>query len=111
MIGSLLLAGALAAAPCEGLTSLSGADVTITSAQLIAAGPYFPTGDGGAGGRAAADGGARRANPAADGSTRRVNPAARGRFAPGANTLPEHCRVTAVIHDAGEVSGDRVRRL
>lgn len=86
MIGSLLLAGALAVVPCASLKSLSRADFAITSTQLVAAGAYSPTGDGGVGGRAAGDAG-----------TRRVNPAARGRFAPGANTLPEHCRVTAVL--------------
>jgi feruloyl esterase len=41
MIGALMLAGTLAAAtPCEGLKSLAGRDMTITAAELVAAGPY-----------------------------------------------------------------------
>ena len=70
MLTSMLLAGVLAGVPCESLKSQSGRDITITSAELIAAGPYRPGGG---------DGG--------------VNPAARGQ----AVTLPQHCRVTAVL--------------
>jgi hypothetical protein len=41
MIGALMLAATLAAAtPCEGLKSLSGPDMTITAAEIVAAGPY-----------------------------------------------------------------------
>jgi feruloyl esterase len=41
MIGALMLVGALAAAmPCEGLKSLAGPEMTITAAELVAAGPY-----------------------------------------------------------------------
>jgi feruloyl esterase len=71
MLSSMLLAGILAVVPCESLKSQSGRDITITSAELVVAGPYRPTGG--------------------------VNPAARSQSAPGAVTLPEHCRVTAVL--------------
>jgi feruloyl esterase len=41
MIGALMLAGTLAAAtPCEGLKSLAGPEMTITAAEIVAAGPY-----------------------------------------------------------------------
>jgi feruloyl esterase len=41
MIGALMLVATFAAStPCEGLKSLAGPEMTITAAELVAAGPY-----------------------------------------------------------------------
>jgi feruloyl esterase len=76
MIATFLLASALAATPCEGLKSLSLPGATITSAEMVPAGPFTPPAPavpaGGRGGRGQA--------PAAP-----------------AIVLPAHCRVAAVL--------------
>src|SRR5688572_9469258 len=104
MLGSIafvLLGTAVAATPCESLTTtLKLADATITSAVLVPEGPP-PARGGGGGGRG---GGARGAGGAARGDVQTPAPAgaaaqagqqpagARGGGAPPAN-MPAHCRV------------------
>jgi feruloyl esterase len=84
MIASLLLTGALAAAPCESLKALATPDMAITAAEMVAAGPYSP--------RSAAAQPAR----AGRGDGGAAAPAGRGRGRLPA-VLPEHCRVAAVL--------------
>ena len=87
--GALMLASLLAAdaAPCQKLASLALPNTTITSAQLVPAGPFVPPPQGGRPGgppaapapQAGGRGGGRGQGPAAP-----------------ALTLPEHCRVQVV---------------
>ncbi len=46
---TMILGALLLAAPCEGLTSLSLANTTITMAQIVGAGQFTPGGGGGRG--------------------------------------------------------------
>jgi feruloyl esterase len=87
MVASLLLAGALAAMPCESLKSLAAPDMTITVAEMVAAGPYRPS-DAAPAARGRGDAGA-------------AAPAGRGRGRPPA-VLPEHCRVAAVLKPSAD---------
>jgi feruloyl esterase len=72
MVISMMLAGVLAAVPCESLKSFSGANVTVTSVELV---PAAAAGNAGRGGRV-------------------------GRGAQAA--LPEHCRVAAVLKPSSD---------
>jgi feruloyl esterase len=83
MLTSMMLAGALATVPCESLKSLTARDITITAAEVVAAGSYTPaTLPSAAAGR-----GAPAGTPPAPGRGRGGQPVA----------LPEHCRVSAVL--------------
>jgi feruloyl esterase len=78
MIGSLslvLLTSTLAATPCQHLQSVSISRASITSAQVIPAGPFVPP--AGTGGR-------------------------QGGAAPPAEPIPEHCRVTMVLKPSSD---------
>jgi feruloyl esterase len=78
MIGSLslvLLTSTLAATPCQHLQSVSISQASITSAQVIPAGPFVPP--AGTGGRP-------------------------GGAAPPAEPIPEHCRVTIVLKPSSD---------
>jgi feruloyl esterase len=78
-----MLAGALAVASCESLKSQSAPDITITAAEIVAAGSSQA---------APAPGGARgRAQGPA------TTDAGRGGRGRGGATLPEYCRVAAVL--------------
>src|SRR5688500_11763749 len=119
-----LLAALAQAAPCESLRTLSLPNTTITSAQLVAAGPYVAPGPGGApggpvvapagvrgGGRgdAARGGGdaAGRSGGRGDGPAIGAAAAPTGRGAGGGRggaaatpreyALPAHCRVAATL--------------
>ena len=83
MMISAMLAGALALGSCEGLKSKSAPDITVTAAEIVAAGPAEAAGPGG---------GARGRGGAAA-------PAGRGGTGRGSATvsLPEYCRVAAVL--------------
>src|SRR6185295_14487805 len=90
MLGSLslvLVAGAMATTPCEGLRSLATPQATIATAETIAAGPFVQPGDG------------RGAPPAP--TARGVAPAGRGGAPTGRGqappSLPAHCKVTMVL--------------
>jgi feruloyl esterase len=92
-----MLLGMLAdAAPCENLKSLTLPHTTITSAQLVSAGPFTPPAQGGGAPPAAAAagrGGATvQAGPGAGRGGRQGGPQA----APPV-MLPEHCRVSVVL--------------
>jgi feruloyl esterase len=83
MLIATMLAGALAAATCESLTSMSAREITITSAAIVAAGPPQTAG-------AAAAGRGRGQAPAA-------SAAGRGSAGRASAVLPEYCRVAAVL--------------
>src|SRR5215216_5636412 len=84
----LMLSGMLAgAAPCESLKSLTLPNTTITSAQLVAAGPMVVApAQGPPGGPVAPN-----AAPPAAGRGRGAAPA------PPPVVLPAHCRIAAVL--------------
>src|SRR5688500_13437489 len=99
-----MLVGMLAdAAPCENLKTLSLPNTTITSAQLVPAGPFTPPSPQGAPGGpvvapaqpAGGRGGA--AQPPAGRGGRQGGPAA----APPI-VLPEHCRVAVVMRPSAD---------
>jgi feruloyl esterase len=99
MIGSLalMLLGAAAATPCEGLAAIKLDKATITSVELVAEGPAPARG----GGRGRAAGGAptpapAAATPAATNQTGRAAaapPARAGGPPPAPAIIPAHCRV------------------
>ena len=97
---AFLLLAAVAATPCENLTSLKLPDATITSAVVVPEGPPPARGaGGGAPGRGAAGRGAAREGgaPQARGVTPPGGqPPGPGRGAPPAN-IPAHCRVQLVL--------------
>ena len=70
MIALLLIGAAAGSAPCENVRTLTLPNTTITSAQLVPAGPYTPPPQGPPGGPVAA---------------------------PAPIILPEHCRVSVVL--------------
>jgi tannase/feruloyl esterase len=83
----ILLAGALATTPCEGLRSLSMPQATIVTAEVVPAGPFGQPGDGRGAPLAPA---ARGASPPGRGGA----PGGRGPTLP---SLPAHCKVTVVL--------------
>jgi len=103
-----LMAALAQAAPCESLRTLSLPNTTITSAQLVAAGPYVAPAPGGPPGGPVAPSAGR-----GDGAGRgggRGDGAAAGRgagggrgggggapAAPAGPTLPAHCRLAATL--------------
>ena len=109
-----LLAALAQAAPCESLRTLTLPNTTITSAQLVAAGPYVAPAPGGppggpvapaAGGRGdgAGRGGGRGDGAGAAG---RGGAGGRGAGAPAAAAagpiLPAHCRVAATLKPSSD---------
>jgi len=76
LFGSALLASTVEAATCESLKSLAIPNVTVVSAESVAAGPFVQPGRNGAAQPAAVPAGGRGA---------------------GAQTLPAHCRVKLVL--------------
>ncbi len=108
-----LLAALAQAAPCESLRTLSLPNTTITSAALVAAGPYVAPAPGGppggpvapaAGGRGASAGrGGGRGDGA--GAAGRGGAGGRGAGAPAAPAgpmLPAHCRVAATLRPSAD---------
>lgn len=93
LVAVMLLGAQAATAPCEGLTSLSLPNTTITSARLVPAGPFVPPApQGPPGGPVAA--------PAGQPQGRGVQPEGRGGGqgpAQAGIVLPAHCRVAAVL--------------
>ena len=105
---SLMAALAQAAPPCEALRTLSLPNTTITSVQLVAAGPYVAPAPGGppggpvapaAGGRGdAGRGGGRGDGAAAPGRGAGGGGRAAGApAAPAGPRLPAHCRLAATL--------------
>jgi tannase/feruloyl esterase len=114
-ITALGLAAALAqAAPCESLRTLSLPNTTITSAQLVPAGPYVAPAPGGPPGGPVAPA-AGRGDAAGRGGGRGDGAAAAGRgagggrgggggapAAPAGPVLPAHCRVAATLKPSAD---------
>src|SRR5690348_7982730 len=103
---ALMLAGSLAvdAAPCEGLKTLSLPNTTITSAELVPAGPFTPPGGRGGGGRGATGpgggrGGAGRGAAAATGQPPNVPANAQ---AQAGVVLGAYCRVAATLKPSAD---------
>jgi feruloyl esterase len=78
-LGSFVVAGSAAAATCESLRSFSIHQGTITSAELVAPGPFVQPGRAGGGGGGGRAGGA-----------------------PAGPMLPEHCRVRMVLRPSSD---------
>ena len=109
-----LMAALAQAAPCESLRTLSLPNTTITSAQLIAAGPYVAPAPGGPPGGpvapAAGRGGGRGEGAAPGGRGDGAGAAGRGgggrgggAAAPAAGpVLPAHCRVAATLKPSAD---------
>jgi len=98
MLGTLLAAGALAAAmPCESLKTLSLPNTTITAAELVPAGPYAPppapAPAGPLAGRGPAPGGPAPGGGRGRGGQPPATPAV---------ALPAHCRVHAVLRPSSD---------
>src|SRR5688572_5280080 len=81
LIGSALLASTADAATCESLKSISIPNVSIMSAESVAAGPFVQPGRGGAAQPAPAPAGGRGAAP---------------------QPIPAHCRVTLVLKPSSD---------
>ena len=88
----MMLSAASDATPCEKLASLALPKTTITSAQLVPAGPFTPPAQGGPPGGPVAP-------PAANAAAGRGGAPGRGQGPGGAPPviLPAHCRVQAVL--------------
>ena len=101
---ALMLVGMLAdAAPCENLKSLSLPNTTITSATLVAAGPFTPPApQGPPGGPVVAQGGGRAGNPAVAQDGRGGGGRQGGPPAAPPLILPEHCRVALVMRPSSD---------
>src|SRR5688500_3848698 len=112
-----LMAALAQAAPCESLRTLSFPNTTITSAQLVAAGPYVAPAPGGppggpvapAAGRgdgAGRGGGRGEGAPAAgrgDGAGAGGRGGGRGAAAaPAGPVLPAHCRIAATLKPSAD---------
>lgn len=100
---ALMLVGMLAdAAPCENLKTLSLPNTTITSAQLVAAGPFTPPAPQGAPGGPVVT----PPQPAGGRGGDVQPPAGRGRQGGPAAAppivLPEHCRVAVVMRPSAD---------
>jgi feruloyl esterase len=118
MIGSIaiVLLGAAAATPCEGLASLKLEKATITTAQMVPEGPAPARGGGGGRGAAAGGRGAQAqpagggnaqppnaAQPPADAGGRgRGNAGGRGGGAQPPALIPAHCRVQLVLKPSSD---------
>jgi feruloyl esterase len=109
-----VMAALAQAAPCESLRTLSLPNTTITSAQLVAAGPYVAPAPGGPPGGpvapAAGRGGGRGEGAAPGGRGDGAGAAGRGgggrgggAAAPAAGpVLPAHCRVAATLKPSAD---------
>src|SRR5687768_7884184 len=106
-----LLAALAQAAPCESIRTLSLPNTTITSAQLVPAGPYVAPAPGGPPGgpvvpAAGRGDGAGRGGGRGDGAgaAGRGVGAGRGAGAPAAAgpVLPAHCRVAATLKPSAD---------
>ncbi len=111
-LSALSLMAALAqAAPCESLRSVTLSNTTVTSAELVAAGPYTaPAAGGPPGGPVVAPAGGGRGDGAGRGGGRGAGAAPAGRgggrggapaAAPGP-MLPAHCRVAATLRPSSD---------
>jgi feruloyl esterase len=100
MILALALSATLASSPasCEGLKSLSLPNTTITTAEMVQAGPYTPPVFGGGPPPAAGAEGRRGAPPAAAGAP---GGGGRGAAAPPL-MLPAYCRVNAILKPSAD---------
>ena len=105
-----LLAALAQAAPCESLRTLSLPNTTITSAQLVPAGPYVAPAPGGPPGGPVAPA-AGRGDGAGRGGGRGDGAGAAGRGAGGGRgggapaagpMLPAHCRVAATLRPSAD---------
>jgi feruloyl esterase len=102
-----LLAALAQAAPCESLRTLTLPNTTITSAQLVPAGPYLAPGPGGApGGPVVAPAGARgggRGDAGRGGGDGRGGGRGGGAAAPAREyALPAHCKVAATLKPSAD---------
>lgn len=112
-----LMAALAQAAPCESLRTLSLPNITITSAQLVAAGPYVAPAAGGppggpvvpAAGRGdgAGRGGGRGEGAPAGGRGDAAGAGGRGggrgaAAAPAGPVLPAHCRIAATLKPSAD---------
>ena len=111
-LSALSLMAALAqAAPCESLRTVTLSNTTVTSAELVAAGPYTaPAAGGPPGGPVVAPAGGGRGDGAGRGGGRGAGAAPAGRgggrggapaAAPGP-MLPAHCRVAATLRPSSD---------
>jgi feruloyl esterase len=96
LLPAMLLAAQAGAAPCEKLATLALPNTTITSAQLVAAGPFAPPPpQGPPGGPVAA--------PNAPGGGRGAQPGGRGQGpAQPQIVLPAHCRVAIILKPSSD---------
>ena len=97
----MLLGQVAAGTPCERLATLTLPNTTITSAQLVAAGPFTPARGGGPAPAAAAPAAGRGAPPAAPAAGRAGGPPGGPLGAPPA-MLPEHCRIAATLKPSAD---------
>src|SRR5215210_4834522 len=94
-----LLAALAQAAPCESLRTLSLPNTTITSAQLIAAGPYLAPAPGGPpGGPVVAPAAGRGAGRGPGGG----RGAGGGAPVAAGPVLPAHCRIAATLKPSAD---------
>ena len=103
-----LMAALAQAAPCESLRTVSLPNTTITSAQLVAAGPYAAPAPGGPPGGPVAPG-AGRGDGIGRGGGRGEGAAPGGRgggrgaaAAPAGPVLPAHCRIAATLKPSAD---------
>ena len=112
-----LMAALAQAAPCESLRTLSLPNITITSAQLVAAGPYVAPAPGGPPGGPVAPaagrgdgvgrGGGRGEGAPAPGRGDGAGASGRGggrgaAAAPAGPVLPAHCRIAATLKPSAD---------
>jgi feruloyl esterase len=96
MIGTVALVGGAEAATCESLRSFQIAQTTITSVEVVAAGPFVQPGRGGPGGQTPA--GQGRGGPATPAGRGALGGRGRGQTP----LLPAHCRVTMVLKPSAD---------